>query len=829
MSGLLFFESTKDQGVGNSLQVPAQEIQVDIYRPGALVSKVVSYVAGSTTIEVFDAGAFDVGDTVSQFDEDFTPLGTVTAIPDRGHLTIAFVGAPGTLQVGQAIVPVTNRPDGFITPRAVSGQEGALHGSRAAAGTFMSSERGIVAAWIDRKDVWLSAVGGGTSWTGYKGYPVTPDSPGTDRTIVVDGTRYGLNSHGIQRAIDDVAERGGGKVEIDYAGIVQLMDCLWTHSNVHLAGRGKGITVLMRQTGSIVAVVDGGTPNYASVINVSPLGSNGSLPTSVTSQANITISDLTVDGNYTAFSSLTDVNLGMFGIANRYTDGFSVYNVGVRNTLQDGIQVVESRDVHLDSLTIDTVGQWSVLSTRNGISLYNYNAAVGWATRANLSNLIMRSIGDEAIAVNQWDQGTIEGVTVDGCDFVLEFGSNTLSPADVTGWTATGITAQNTLDYFITFNGSGGITYSNFIFSHSTFKGHASLHDGGAIFMNAGANADSLRGIKFSHLQCSNINTKDTNARRWVDAQPASGASVIDVTLDHCSFSGKSVSVHTGDVGINIRGACSDWFLDHILLKDVPGVGVALNDNTFVATTTRVRGDHVVVDGAHSDGFQAVCDESASTIEEVRWSHCVAKDCNKVGGNGAGFYHGIAITGARIQGFTYDTCRSYKTSGAGHLYGLRTFIGGTGDPGSISNIKVNHCDFRGTQTQEVLIGANTGSVECVGQARGYTNSFQTLIGAAAGFLIPSMIADCDVEFSSDGSNTLTLNPTIPNGSFDGQRLLLINVHAANVTTLSDETFDSGTNLRLSASQIALGPRDSILLRWSNTLLDWVQIGQVNAL
>lgn len=85
-----------------------------------------------------------------------------------------------------------------------------------------------------------------------------------------------------------------------------------------------------------------------------------------------------------------------------------------------------------------------------------------------------------------------------------------------------------------------------------------------------------------------------------------------------------------------------------------------------------------------------------------------------------------------------------------------------------------------------------------------------------------------VLLTADGDYTLTSTPTVSNGS-NGQFLLLINVDAANIITLQDDGTLAGSNLRLSANTIALAPRDSILLIFSSSIGDWIQISQTDVL
>lgn len=85
-----------------------------------------------------------------------------------------------------------------------------------------------------------------------------------------------------------------------------------------------------------------------------------------------------------------------------------------------------------------------------------------------------------------------------------------------------------------------------------------------------------------------------------------------------------------------------------------------------------------------------------------------------------------------------------------------------------------------------------------------------------------------VQLTANASYTLTSAPTIANGT-DGQIVTIVNVDTTDTITLQDQGTLASSNLRLSATTIALGPRDSIQLMYNSTIGDWIQIGQTNVL
>jgi len=113
-----------------------------------------------------------------------------------------------------------------------------------------------------------------------------------------------------------------------------------------------------------------------------------------------------------------------------------------------------------------------------------------------------------------------------------------------------------------------------------------------------------------------------------------------------------------------------------------------------------------------------------------------------------------------------------------------------------------------------LIGIRNASTEVA------TPSLQTL--SAAGNTITANAKVKRLNNTSGGSLTLTSTPTIADGQ-DGQILFLINTSANNVVLQHGSTF----NLRLDAgANKTLAQRASIMLMYSSTLGDWIQIGQV---
>ncbi len=107
----------------------------------------------------------------------------------------------------------------------------------------------------------------------------------------------------------------------------------------------------------------------------------------------------------------------------------------------------------------------------------------------------------------------------------------------------------------------------------------------------------------------------------------------------------------------------------------------------------------------------------------------------------------------------------------------------------------------------------------------YTPATSTM--SAASSTISAGQTVTELNNTSGGALTITAAPTIADG-VNGQILYVFNGSANNVV-IQDQGTLASSNLRLSATTITLGTRDSITLMYSSTVGDWIQIGQVNVL
>src|SRR5262249_55002846 len=167
---------------------------------------------------------------------------------------------------------------------------------------------------------------------------------------------------------------------------------------------------------------------------------------------------------------------------------------------------------------------------------------------ADLSDLVMTNIGDEAIAGNGWSQVTVARMAVNGCHFIFELGNSQAPgvPVKADGWTVSGVTAKHVRSYFVTLNAGPTMDYSRLYFSDFQAEGDPRRHDGGAIYLNAGSSGDNLTDISFDGFTFTNINMADQSPRGWVDIQPSASATASRIRLSNGTMTGLASRQRTG-------------------------------------------------------------------------------------------------------------------------------------------------------------------------------------------------------------------------------------------------------------------------------------------
>jgi hypothetical protein len=506
------------------------------------------------------------------------------------------------------------------------------------------------------------------------------------------GTRLGF-----QEACDYLLG-GRGKVFIG-PGVLETDTAVWIHSGVHLQGCGINQTIIRRTT-----MADGDAANSAAVIAVSAYGFNGTIPTSGTPQSDITISDLTLDGNYSLFGAVTQANLIPAGIHANFTDGVRITRVRTVNCLGDGFRLRFCRNAYLTDVEAVSCGKWSISAAKNGINFIGDYAGVGaWGYNHSLIGARISDIGTgaaakdaEAIQVSAIHQLTIDNVEVDGCDYVIECAPTVITVGTWGKWTIKNVIATNVKGYFFVFGlgQSSGYTLEDVVIDGCEMAGHATLHDGGVISLTSASSAVAINRFRMNECHYRNVNTFDTTTRNWFDIQPANAAGYRDISLSHITAQGLPGSTRTGsEIGIVLRAPLANVRLHDVHLRDVPGRGIHISDNANMAAPVidDVVLSDVFVEGSNDVGFRvgSFAATGTGTIGNVRFIDCVAKDTSKVT-TVAGFQINMTQAGATTRRIYFDGCRAYRTAGVTMNFGLTLLR----SAGTVDEIHIQGCDFQ---------------------------------------------------------------------------------------------------------------------------------------
>lgn len=509
---------------------------------------------------------------------------------------------------------------------------------------------------------------------------------------------------GLQAAIDHLAG-GKGKVKVG-PGTLETTTPIWLHSGAHLQGSGIGQTII-RRTG----MVDGDAANSGAVLAVSAFGSNGTVPTSGTPQSNITISDLTVDGNYSLFGAVTQSNLVPAGIHTNYTDGVRISRVQALNCLGDGFRIRFCRNASLTDVEAISCGKWSITAAKNGVNFIGDYAGVGaWGYNYRLVGARIEDIGtgilaaeSEAIQASGIKLMTVDDVEVDGCDYVFECSPTNIAVGEWGNWSISNIVARNVKAYFISINTgqATGYTLKNVSLTNLNIEGHATLHDAG-VFVLPSTTGFYVDGFTIDGAHFRNINTVDVSVHNWFDSRTVDTTGHKNITLSRIKAFGVPGSTRdAGDIGINFQGAHEHIRLTDIDLQDVPGRGVMIQDNSVITNPVirEVILRDVTVDRCNEHGIQILSTSGGNTgtIQDVKLIDCTVRDCNLIHNPGAGFRLYNVAAAATLSKIYMRGCRTIKTAGNAN-FGF-TILRSAGVVGELTFLD---CDFVVTPSTDGL-------------------------------------------------------------------------------------------------------------------------------
>jgi hypothetical protein len=123
----------------------------------------------------------------------------------------------------------------------------------------------------------------------------------------------------------------------------------------------------------------------------------------------------------------------------------------------------------------------------------------------------------------------------------------------------------------------------------------------------------------------------------------------------------------------------------------------------------------------------------------------------------------------------------------------------------------------------------TAGTIAIGIKNAATSVFPPLVSTitAVGSTIGHSASTIRLDNTSGGALTLTSAPTISDGQ-DGELVRIFNGSAQNVV-IQDQGTLAASNLRLGATTRTLGTRDSIVLMYSSTVGDWIEISFSNVI
>lgn len=503
---------------------------------------------------------------------------------------------------------------------------------------------------------------------------------------------------GLQQAIDALLG-GKGKVFIG-PGTLQTTTAIWLHSYCHIEGSGRGVTIIQRAPGSIT---DGDAANSGAVFATSAYGANGTLSSSSSIQYDISISNLTLDGNSSVFGGLSATTAHQAGLLARSVDGLRVNSARAQNTLRSGWFFDECKNVECTNIEADTVGQHATSTTRNAIDFYNYSAATAGHGKAFVCDgFKFSNIGDNAIVCANVQNVVVSNGTVDTCDSLFEVLGSTATPDK--NISLSNITATNLSAYaFLVASGaiSSGRAISNILLSNIAVEFNATTHSSEIITFES-STANAVSGIRVENCIFRNINSADTTATKWINMDSNSSATYRDIMFDGCSFYGKPGSIRTNDKGLflNSKNPTAIRF-KNCLFKDVPGIGVQLGDVT-AAIITDVTFDGVTVDTATDRGFAVGGSFNGATISNIYFLNCTAINTN-TGLTDKAFQLITNGVGFTIRNVYFRGCRAYRTSGSTMLYGIEL----NNSAGTLDKVIIENCDFDGVVTGDFKAATGT--------------------------------------------------------------------------------------------------------------------------
>jgi len=610
----------------------------------------------------------------------------------------------------------------------------------------------------------------------------------------VYATEFASTTAGLQAAIDYLAG-GKGKVFIG-PGTLEITTVISLHTLCHVQGAGVGATVVYRATGSLAtgdAAYSGNT-----FINTA-YGANGTLRTT-TGDSDITISDMTLDGNYSAFGSVTVGSNNHIGIRLAFVDGVRLSNLRVQNYLQSAIEMNECRNTFTDNVYMASVGQYASATSRNGLDyLNNAGSASGYSCNHVATNLTIDVCTDSPLHVKNNTDVSISNVTIKGgSKYGLEIEStNGSGPDGVKRVTLSNVTAESIITHFIGGQIASGTTLEDLIITNCVVE-FDSTHATNGIALLRDIDAYG-KNIRFVNCVFTNINPTDTINVPFFKMSPTSTTATEGVLISGCRLvGGSTVGAITSCHGIALTGNFKDLSIVDCDVLYNPGVAIQIVPNGSSMTTQRViiRGNRIVNCG--HNGIQLLCNTgTGNTVKDCIIDGNIIEDACRNGGS-TGILVGTDAASNDANNITVSNNRCIKVSNATMTTAIR--VNGTGTTDEIH--------FHGNNTQgltnDFVIGGTPTNLHCR-----FPEGLGTSITAAATISIPK---DGTV-FHVTGNTNITNGISV--SALDNGRI---------VTLIFDGTptvSDTGTS-KLSAALVAAADT-TLTLRCDGT--NWYEVSR----
>lgn len=522
---------------------------------------------------------------------------------------------------------------------------------------------------------------------------------------------------GLQAAIDSFS---GGKGEVRIGpGTLSVTTVISIHGGCCLRGSGKGATVIKRATGSLTW----SDANYSgNLLLVTAYGSNGTPPSSSgAAQTDINIFDLTLDGNYTAFQQGVDPggvrHMGIFAV---YANRMLAKNVEVKNFIQDGIWQDACANTLVTDCHIHDVGQCTVPSTLNGISIFNnQDAAAPYGQNCRVSDCIIDTVNGTSVALSHVQYCSYKNSVARNCgDMIVEFLSVAGRTQGFGNIVVSGIQGTNAgTGLFSAVPAANGINISEIEFSNNTL--HKTTDSAGGIGLyTSGTGTIKYVKILGNRFYCDSVGASGSKAGVHMDGN-VSHASVLHNTF--VNMSGPMVELVPAASGANVSDVTIGW-------------------NTL--------------DGGTNFGIALFFSNSAAaTIERVTIANNVFIDTNQVVNSAAiGLSQTTNDANQKIQDIIIADNSAYRTSGSTMQYGVRFAQTGAG---ILDRVFMSGNVFKNLVTQHYVV---TGGSVPTNVSLAIPPGRGTDISAAATIGIPSDGTTFHVTGNTNITNGITVNP-----------------------------------------------------------------------